>query len=365
MLTEALARDFNRRDSGTTLADARKRSGTLVKLVHEFTREGLTGSVGLELPRVAIFDEGQRVWDAKQMSKKHDFGDAIASSEPEVILLNLEKQDWSVVVVLVGDGQEIHTGETGVKLWIEAAEARRRSGGARWRVSGSRNIPMQNLLDEKPSVLFLGHSRRSHNAAWLASWVEAIMEGDAVKALSTMTSSGYAIRITRDLDLSRSWLRDMSDRSRCGLVASAHAERLRPYGIEMDSEFQAGIDWRNWFLDRPPSLESSSALEVAASEFKCQGLELDFVGVCWSWDLVRPQVGWEVRRIERRKLRWRVVDGDLRRFQINAYRVLMTRARAGMILWIPRGDMNDPTRNPKEMDDVFEFLVACGAVPLH
>jgi len=361
VLTEALARDFVRRKPGTSLGVARKQAGTLVKLVHSFTREGIKGTDKLEVPHVAIFDEGQRVWNAKQMSNKHSFGDRDVMSEPEVILRNLENQDWAVVVVLVGDGQEIHNGETGVGLWVEAAKERAKVGEVDWHVSGSDQVPCSELLDECTPVLFLGHSRRSENASWLSAWVAAVIDGDSRRAQEIFEIGKYPVLVTRDLDEARVWLRDVSGRARYGLVASAHAGRLRSYGIEMNTEFQAGIDWRSWFLDRPPSLDSSTALEVAASEFKCQGLELDYTGVCWSWDLVRADDRWEVRSLKGRSLKWSSVRGEKTRFGLNAYRVILTRARAGMIIWVPLGFIDDPTRKPSEMDDVYSFLLECGA----
>lgn len=365
VLTEALARDFARRNPGTTLSNARKKAGTLVKLVHSFTREGLSESNQLDVPHVAIFDEGQRVWNASQMASKHTFSEGEIMTEPEVILKNLEKQDWAVVVVLIGDGQEINTGEAGVGLWVDAAKNRSQLGDVDWKISGSDQVPRSEHLYERTNVLFLGHSRRSQGASWLSTWVSAVINGDSIGARNVFEKGDYPVFVTRDLAAAKDWLRQVSGRGRFGLVASAHAGRLRPYGIEMNTEFQAGIDWRNWFLDRPPSLESCSALEVAASEFKCQGLELDYTGVCWSWDLIRSEDDWTVRSLRSRNLRWATAKGDKKRFGLNAYRVLLTRARAGMIIWIPEGDRSDPTRNPDEMNGVSDFLIQCGVTELH
>jgi len=360
VLTEALARDFHRRNEATGLEDARRRAATLVKLVHAFTRDGLAGVAEMQVPHVAIFDEGQRVWDGDQMKKKHGFGAQPIMTEPEVILRNLEQQSWAVVVVLVGEGQEINAGEVGARLWVEAARARAETGGPMWRVYGSPALADTSELDVVTQDLFLGHSRRSEGASWLAEWVEAVIAGDAQVAQKVYRPSEFQAFVTRDLAQARAWLRTVGGRSRYGLVASARAGRLRPYGIEMDADFQAGMDWRNWFLDRPPSLESSCSLEVAASEFKCQGLELDYVGLCWSWDLVRPEGEWIVRRLNSRNLKWSPTRGDRYRYGLNAYRVLLTRARAGMVIWVPEGDCSDATRPPKEMDAVYEFLQDCG-----
>lgn len=372
VLTEALARDYKSR-TGCTKDEADRHAGTLVKLVHAFTRDGLTGESIQDVPQVAVFDEGQRVWDADQMEKKHAIPeDSGPTTEPEVILRRLEKRPWAVVVVLIGEGQEINTGELGAALWPWAAISRRRAG-VDWKVSAPPGLAATadgELELQVVSSLHLGVSRRADRADWLSGWVEHVLSGDDQTARTMLEEHNqrkpgeYPILVTRELSEARRWLRMHQRGARIGLVASAHAARLRPYGIEMDREFHAGIDWPRWFLNRPPKLDSSGALEVAASEFACQGLELDFVGVCWSWDLIRSGKTWQVRHLPLGHTQW-VPKGDPKRtFGINAYRVLLTRARAGMVIWVPRGAADDPSRSPQEMEEVAQFLVACGAAAL-
>jgi len=298
VLSEALAQDFSRRHPTATLDAARTRSSTLVKLVHAFTREALTNPGHLHVPRVAVFDEGQRAWDHKRMTKEHQSLGTRGQSEPEVILQGLESKDWGVVVVLVGVGQEINNGEPGAELWVQAAQSRPAAGGKSWHVAGPPDFVSEDHSGATmTSSLHLRETRRSLGALWLAG-------------------------------------------------------------------LQGGINWPRWFLDRPPSLQSSTLLEIAASEFKCQGLEIDLVGLCWSWDMVREEGQWHPRRLDANRLRWNRVSGDRRRFSLNAYRVLLTRARQGMVLWIPAGSPEDPTRDPAEMDAVASYLLSCGVTSL-
>ena len=353
------------------MAQARREAGVLVKLVHSFTRAGLGDDDGLEVPHVAVFDEGQRVWDADQMAKKHDLESSDLRSEPEVILARLEKHQWAVVVVLVGDGQEINTGETGAQLWIDAIAARREVGTSTWMGLAPEHIgSTEASAIEQRSELFLKMTRRSVGAAWLSDWVSAVLENRPVEARALSARAGdeeesFPILLTRDLNEARRWLSAMSrlGHARSGLVASARAARLRAYGLETQAEFQGAIDWPKWFLDRPPSLESSCRLEVVATEFKCQGLELDYIGLAWSWDFVRSDAGWVTRRLVARDLAWRATGDERRRFAINAYRVLLTRSRSGLVIWVPIGSDDDPTRDRVEMDDIAEYLLACGASP--
>jgi hypothetical protein len=128
----------------------------------------------------------------------------------------------------------------------------------------------------------------------------------------------------------------------------------------MDAEFLSGIQWTRWFLDPPGSLYSSTALEVAASEYKCQGLEIDLVGLCWSWDLIMHNGTWHMRRLDINRRKWQPVGGERERFIRNAYRVLLTRARYGLVIWVPEGSSSDRTRDPAEMDETADYLRSCG-----
>ena len=145
------------------------------------------------------------------------------------------------------------------------------------------------------------------------------------------------------------------------MVASSGALRLRAHGIEVSSAFRQGYPYEEWFLRGPDDVRSSSTLEVAATEFECQGLELDWVGVCWAEDLLYDSEasGWVARRFV--GSRWQnVLKPATRQFVLNKYRVLLTRARKGLVIWVPLGSDSDRTRDRKWMDSTAEFLVKCG-----
>ena len=362
VLVEALARDFRKRQE-VTAAEARRKAGLLVKLVHSFTRDGMADEQSLQVPHVAVFDEGQRVWDSQQMARKHAISTTLGASEPETILRRLETRDWSVVVVLVGEGQEINTGELGAPLWLDAANTA--AGSTRtWRAWIPQGISAPPSLGAHtdPS-LHLRKTRRSIGAQDMSDWVECLLtnkpqEANALATKMASQPTPFPLLITRSLEDARSWLRERANRARCGIVASSRSARLRHYGIETQAEFQSGIDWPKWFLDPPSSIDSSSMLEIAATEFKCQGLEVDYVGLAWSWDMLRSGDNWTVSRLNRGE--WRPVKGDRFRFGINAYRVLLTRARKGLVIWVPRGDSTDTTRPTAPMEDLVQYLRACG-----
>jgi DUF2075 family protein len=177
---------------------------------------------------------------------------------------------------------------------------------------------------------------------------------------------GYRVMLTRDLHVARGWLREVSTGdTRAGLLASSGALRLRAEGLELDPEFHRGYPIERWFLDPHNDFRASHSLEVAMTEFECQGLELDFVGLCWGDDMTirghPPR--WHPSRLMGRS--WKSVrDAGRAQYLTNKYRVLLTRAREGLVLWVPRGDERDPTRVPLYLNDTAAFLAECGAVPL-
>ena len=183
-------------------------------------------------------------------------------------------------------------------------------------------------------------------------------------------SLGGPLVITRDLELAKKWVRERVEhnvadgfRPTSGAFASSKNGRLRAYGLEVGSGSRDEIDWPKWFLDRAPSVHASELLEVAASEFKCQGLKLDYALVGWSWDLVWIDQTWRARRLNKSKASWQNLKLDAE-YLINAYRVLLTRCRRGMVIWVPEGNGGDPSRDVAGVDDVFEALIAAGVTPL-
>src|SRR6185295_7250994 len=216
------------------------------------------------------------------------------------------------------------------------------------------------------SSLHLRTNLRSLRSQVVSSWVNAVIDGDSKAAPKCVINTAeFPIALTRDLDRARSWLRERcTDRvgsGLYGLVASSGALRLRAHGLEVSAQFRAGITYEDWFLRELPDMRSSQMLEVAATEFECQGLELDWVGVCWGDDVTRGDGadGWDLRRFISNK--WtKVRQPDRRQFILNKYRVLLTRARKGFVVWVPRGADDDETRSPARLDRTAAFLLECG-----
>jgi hypothetical protein len=201
-----------------------------------------------------------------------------------------------------------------------------------------------------------------------ADWVDAVLEGDAPRAAAIATAEGDAwpYLMTRDLGELRSLLRRLARGSRrAGLVASSGARRLRAVGLGAELPHMDAGDVARWFLDRWPDVRASDALELVATEFAVQGLELDVVGLCWDADLIRVagQAAWRVRAFVGTK--WQIAqaaEGISNR--INTYRVLLTRARHETVIFVPRGDAGDATRDPAVLEAVAAFLCACGVRPV-
>lgn len=318
-----------------------------------------------------MFDEAQRAWTRKQaasfMQRKRGLPD-FNMSEPEFLISVMDRHpDWCTVVCLVGEGQEINTGEAGISEWISALDVRFPG----WEVHISSRIALAehgsgNQVEQflaSPRVhsnehLHLAVSMRSFRAEALSELVGHIIdnESEAARATFKKIRATYPLYLTRDLDAARAWLRSQArGTERFGLVASSGAQRLRPEGIHI----KAALEPVNWFLNDSADVRSSYYLEDVASEFAVQGLELDWVGACWDGDFHHNNGGWVCQNFEGTK--WKSVNDDSRRLYLkNAYRVILTRARQGMILFIPKGDASDHTRPPSFYNGTFEFLRSCG-----
>jgi DUF2075 family protein len=355
VLTEVLARDEHRR-KGTPMTATRRAAKAKVLLVHSLTSQNLR----IQTPLV-IFDEGQRVWDEERMQSKHGEG---VLSEAEEILVKLEDRPWAVLVVLLGTGQDINQGEEGYTTWLDALNARFHAG-KEWLTYAPPGVVIPPDFKQphvEDATLQLEVVRRTDNAANLSGWVNAVLDGDAKRAASIRSGfSDFPLYLTRDLQTAKEWLESKSkkDRGSMGLLASSKSARLHVYGVKTPEGARNYFDWVQWFLDRKPNLSSSAWLEVAASEFACQGLELDWTCVCWSWDLIREEGNWQARRLRSREGKW-AHEEERARYRLNAYRVLLTRCRKGMVIWVPPGDADDKSRSASEADAVANFLISCG-----
>lgn len=369
VLREALARDKAARE-GISKKDAERAVRSFIQNIHHF-RDHYVGNEEIPLERVVVFDEAQRAWTRDQaanfMQRKRGQTD-FDMSEPEFLIGVMDRHiDWCAVVCLVGGGQEINTGEAGISEWISALEVHFPD----WDVYlsprialpeyGSRDQVEAFLLSPRvysDEYLHLGVSMRSFRAEALSDFVGHIIANEPTTARSIYEKirSTYPIFLTRDLSAARAWLRDRARGSeRFGLVASSGAQRLRPEGIHIKAE----IEPANWFLNPCNDVRSSYYLEDVASEFLVQGLEMDWVGVCWDGDFHHKQGVWHYQSFKGTK--WQSVNAPSRqRYLKNAYRVILTRARQGMVLFVPAGDSSDGTRSPSFYDGTFEYLRICG-----
>lgn len=372
VLRAALAQDaVARRECGRP--EAQRRVKERLQNVHRFLEDNATDPERRAPPdRLIVFDEAQRAWDeAKSRIGTRNKPSRLTMSEPAHTLEIMGRHaGWAVIVALIGNGQEINTGEAGLGEWGRVIAA---SGGT-WRaVAAHRAVsaadPVQRLADgPAPWLAFdddldLAVPVRSIRDRAGADWVDAVLRGAMLEARAIAEASGaLPFLLTRDLDDLRRALRAFArGRRRAGIVASAGARRIRAEGLGVQLDEVA-----DWFLRRWPDVRGSDALETFATEYDCQGLELDVVGLAWGGDLVWSARGWRTRRFAGTAWQDRSKDAH---YVINKYRVLLTRARYETVIWVPRGSrredpFHDATRDAAELDALAAFLEACGARPL-
>ena len=369
VLREALARDKVVSEK-VKKKDAQREVSSFIQNIHHFRDEYFTNPQA-PIEKVVIFDEAQRAWSKEQATKfmTGKWGSGYApQSEPEFLVKVMDRHnDWCCVVCLIGGGQEINTGEAGIIEWLKALDGTLSSwdvyisdvlSDEHYTIDDVARLKLQSSSYQTSKHLHLATSMRSFRAEKLSAFVSEIISGNdkaALKIYSTLADN-YPIFLTRKLEAARDWLRQSGrGTERIGLVASAGALRLRPEGIFIKSE----IDATNWFLNDKGDVRSSFFLEDVATQFDIQGLELDYVGVCWDADLRYEDVGWKMHAF--RGSNWQNVSSpERKKYLLNAYRVLLTRARQGMVIFIPEGSENDPTRPPTYYDGVFNYLRDCG-----
>jgi len=276
-------------------------------------------------------------------------------------------QDWAVVVCLVGGGQEINTGEAGIDAWLDAVNSRfpywhmhisSRLNDSEYAAGKALEVVRQRPNTHFDDSLHLSVSMRSFRAENVSEFVKALLdcEQDHAREAFARLRDRYPIAVTRNLNLGKQWIHTRARGSeRFGLVASSKAQRLKPHAIDI----RVDVNPVHWFLNGKEDTRSSFYLEDAATEFQVQGLELDWACVTWDGDLRFTGCGWSFHDF--RGARWcNIANPDNRRYLRNAYRVLLTRARQGMVIFIPPGDSGDPTRSPEFYDSTFHYLTELG-----
>lgn len=366
VLREALALDAIARakEAGqkTTKTLEDRRAAAFIQNIHHFRDDALSSSLA-PVEKVAIFDEAQRAWDVEQTSKfmqqkKGQIG--FSQSEPEFLLNVMDRHDdWCAIICLVGGGQEINTGEAGIEEWLRAIER----SFSHWQVHLPETLdhPCQIENEIPAPALHLATSLRSFRAEKLSDFVGHVINGDAGAARELRSELGnFPLFITRDLELARKWLRDQRrGNERAGILASSNAARLKPHGIFV----KAKIEPAKWFLAPANDVRSSDALEDAATEFDVQGLELDWTCACWDANLRWENGTWQA--LQFKGTQWQSVNDHSRRSYVaNSYRVLLTRARQGMVVFVPQGSQDDETRPSQIYDEIHLFLRSCGFAEL-
>jgi hypothetical protein len=375
ILREALARDKVNHEK--TLGHRLKKNDVLsdvkmfIQNVHNFRDECLVDLQKPPLEHVALFDEAQRAWNLHQTAnfmKRRKGVPNFQISEPEFLISCLDRHtDWAVVVCLVGGGQEINTGEAGISEWINALD----HSFSDWHFYISPNLSdseygTEEVLSKiklRPNVTFkdelhLSVSLRSFRAENVSLLVKQLLDTELKDARHTLQkiNNKYPIVLTRDLTKAKKWLKTMARGSeRYGIVVSSQAERLKPHAIDVKSP----VNPIHWFLDGKEDVRSSYYLEDVVTEFQVQGLELDWACVTWDADFRYSKNGWDNWSF--RGSRWqRIRKPELQNYQKNAYRVLLTRARQGMVIVIPDGDSEDHTRRKEYYDPIFDYLQEIG-----
>lgn len=371
ILREALTRDRVKREKEKGLkikkGEVMSKVKVFIQNVHHFRDDCLIDTSVPPFDHVAIFDEAQRAWDLTQTAnfmkrKKNVINFNI--SEPEFLISCLDRhKDWAVMVCLVGGGQEINTGEAGISEWINSLNR----SFPDWHIYVSNKLTdseyaagesLKLLKDHKNVTynenLHLSVSLRSFRAEHLSLLIKNLLDLNLKEAQGNyqLIKDKYPIVITRDLSKAKNWLKEKArGTERFGIIVSSQAQRLKPLAIDIKST----IDPIHWFLDGKEDVRSSFYLEDVATQFDVQGLELDWSCVTWDGDFRYSKLGWNYFSFVGSQ--WNNIKMDERRlFLKNAYRVLLTRARQGMVIVVPSGDINDPTRNPNYYNDTFDYL---------
>lgn len=418
VLTEALAQDNYRRYRGQNekkkLTDSRREVGKSIQMIHRYRDNMLAkiknpvengvleidphkavvnGQAGFgEVEHVAIFDEAQRSWTHKRLADYLERGGTYGNklkvsnfpcSEAAFLIWSLDqRKDWATIVCLVGGGQEINTGEAGISEWIKALNEQFQH----WRVYISPKLTepeyaegkVNDLLKENTNVTFneslhLGVSLRSYRAEKLSAFVHALLSFDGSAArIYQEIKDRYPIVLTRDMERAKKWLHDkVRGTERTGVLITKESARYKPLGIHvLPSGDENAV---HWFLEDKIDARSSNYLEDAATEIQVQGLELDYTCVLWDADMRYENGKWHFYRFNG-QTKWVEQIGktesniELQKYMLNAYRVLLTRARAGMVICVPAGNANktlsgfweDSTRLPKYYDGTYQYLKGLG-----
>ena len=344
---------------------------SFIQNVHHFRDAALVDKEAPPVDRVAIFDEAQRAWNlakTRDFMKRRKGQPDFNFSEPAFLISYMDRHpDWAVIVCLVGGGQEIHTGEGGISEWLDAVNGQyphwdlyisAKLFDTEYAAGRALEVATSNPKARLEDSLHLAVSMRSFRAENLSSFVKFLLDREEAEARAQLERlrGRYPIYITRNIERAKAWIKSRArGTERFGLLASSKAMRLKPYAIDV----RIDTDPVHWFLGEPTDIRSSQYLEDVATEFQVQGLELDWTIVNWDGDLRVTGEDWAYHDFRGQKWQ-RVKKPENQLFLKNAYRVLLTRARQGMIIFVPPGDDGDPTRPPSYYDPTYRYLKRLG-----
>jgi hypothetical protein len=374
VLREALSRDevATSKENGEPITKkvAAIKANAFIQNIHHFRDDNLI-SQKAPVEKVVVFDEAQRAWAKEQVSsfmKRKKGVEDFNMSEPEFLISVMDRhKDWCTIICLIGGGQEINTGEAGVSEWLSSLK----NNYPNWDIHYSNLIStddnylsdnelrnwIKDVATEK-SELHLSVSVRSFRSEKISELMHEIIEANLnrAKVLIKEVKNDFPIYITRDLSTAKNWLREKANGTeRIGLVGSSGGRRLRPLGIDVKNEISAP----NWFLNNSDDIRSSYFLEEVATEFDIQGLEIDWVCLAWDINYYFKDDKWNCQNFSGTK--WQKIHNEHDKTYLqNAYRVLLTRARQGLIIFIPEGDDLDHTRPKEHYDNTFNYFKRCG-----
>ena len=374
VLREALTRDevLTAKENGEKMSkkQAAVKANAFIQNIHHFRDDNLL-SEKAPVEKVVVFDEAQRAWTNDQVSsfmKRKKGVEDFNKSEPEFLIDVMNRHsDWCTIVCLIGGGQEINTGEAGLEEWINSLK----NHFPNWSIHYSSSIlDSDNYLKSEDSEqwliengiseaeLHLAVSVRSFRSEQLSNFIHELLnlKIENSQRIYSEIENSYPIVLTRNLEKAKEWLRQKAKGSeRIGLISSSGARRLRPLGIDVKNEISAP----SWFLNNNQDIRSSYFLEEVATEFDIQGLEIDWACVAWGGNFHINKTGWKHQNFKGSK--WQNINKEIdKEYLKNTYRVLLTRARQGMVIFVPESNELDHTRPKEFYDSTFEYLKMLG-----
>ncbi len=374
VLREALTRDdvLTAKEQGERRSkkQSASKANAFIQNIHHFRDDNLRSDKP-PIERVVVFDEAQRAWTNHQLSsfmKRKKGVEDFNKSEPEFLIEVMNRHsDWCTIVCLIGGGQEIHTGEAGLEEWISSLK----NYFPDWDIYYSSSIlESDNYLKSKESrkwligngisemELHLAVSVRSFRSEQLSNFVHELLniKIESSQRIYLEIKKSYPIVLTRNLENAKKWLRDNAKGTeRIGLISSSGAKRLRPLGIDVKNEISAP----SWFLNNSQDIRSSYFLEEVATEFDIQGLEIDWACVAWGGNFYFSNSEWKYQNFKGTK--WQNINNDMdKEYLKNTYRVLLTRARQGMVIFVPESSVLDHTRPKAFFEKTYEYLKQIG-----